>query len=314
MLLTPSLALFLSLPGPGSAPTAAGSAAWSYELRGGVASCSAVLVSNPAPSAKSPNPWLLTARHCLEGSKPTHAENPHGHRIQLERREAGGSVKTRGAFAFDLSARDISLIEVVPDMVSAGAPPTGATIAGGGSEPLYVFGWSSGFRRVPVGETAGPYTCDDEGTSGFIRKGRLLFVTGNECVGEGDSGGAVATDAGRVIGIVRAKNRTMVDVTEVVGHTADLVPAFLSAISGACAGNGRNTQGCFEVMKRFNVKGNPLAGEALTFAALLIRELDSIDGSWFAKLEPRRREEALIRLTGLRAKAAEQILSKSGER
>lgn len=294
-------------------PAVAGMEDWSFELKGGAAPCSAVLVKNPTPPAKagSPvNPWLLTARHCFDNNKPGTATNGSGQTIQLKCDERRGKA-TCGAVAFDFEDEDISVIEVRPDMFASGTKLAPATIAEETGQ-LYVFGWSTGFRRIPLAAAPAGANCEMENAKGFSVRGRAMYVNGRECVNEGDSGGAVATSAGRVVGIVRAKNGAEVDVTLVTGAATDPVPKFLTAMFLHCADSGWTRDGCVRVMASERVKGNSLANEAADFADLLMNDLDS-GQSWFQKLRPDEKRDILIRLTGLEEKAVQKVLTRSSK-
>lgn len=234
----------------GPAPLAAASWGWSFELKGGVAGCSAVLVKNPSPGAGTAtpaNPWLLTASHCLQENTPSEATNRSGQTIRLEC-DAKKGAGPCGAYAFHLKGKDISAIEVRPDMLPKGTKLTPATIAAGGGQ-LYAFGWSTGFRRIALGPAPRAANCDDEEGIEFEVKGRLLYVIGSQCVKEGDSGGAVATNGGKVVGLVRAKDRTRVDVIELIGASAKPVPAFLRAMFGPCADAGWEKAACVKALE-----------------------------------------------------------------
>lgn len=292
---------------------AAGMEDWSFELKGGAVPCSAVLVKNPLPPAKAglpANPWLLTARHCLDQNKPELATNRSGQTIRLKCDAKEGGAKC-GALAFDFEDEDISVVEVRPDMFASGTNLTPATIAEEVGQ-LYVFGWSGGFRRIPVAAARAGDACAKEKAPGFRVRGRSLYVEGQECVNEGDSGGAVATLGGNVLGIVRAKSGAEVDVTVVTGAPTDPVPKFLRAMFLHCADGGWTRDGCVRVMASQRVKGNSLATEAPEFADLLMNDFDS-GQPWFQKLRMAEKRDILMRLTGLEKEAAQKVLTRSSK-
>lgn len=293
---------------------AADSYGWSFQLTGGVAECSAVLVKSTYArvGSKAPaNPWLLTARHCLQDNKPAVATNGSGHTIQLKCDDQSGDGPACGAYAYELLDYDVSAIEVRPDMFAQGTKLTPAVIGQGGT-PLYVFGWSAGFRKIAVDTTAGQANCDSERVPQFKRKGRLFYVVAQECVMEGDSGGAVATNGGTVVGIVRAKDGARVDVTEIIGGVEKPVPRFLRAMFESCADRGWTREGCEQEMARLGVKGSSLAKVPQEFAEKVLQHLDS-DGPWFRRLGLVGRRDVLVRLTGLEKAAAQRVLDGSSK-
>lgn len=258
-MLTAVTLLVMAVAPVGPVPEGAASWGWSFELKGGVAGCSAVLVKNPNPTARAAtpaNPWLLTAFHCLDRNTPSEATNRSGQTIRLECDAKKGAGPPCGAYAFHLEGKDISAIEVRPDMLAKGTKLTPATIAAGSGQ-LYVFGWSAGFRRIAVGTAPRAANCDVEKALEFEVKGRLLYVTGSQCVKEGDSGGAVATNGGKVIGLVRAKDATRVDVIELIGASAKPVPAFLRAMFGPCANAGWTKDACVKALEGLKGESSP---------------------------------------------------------